>query len=504
MAVALLMGMTRHASVRAVLSLSDQPIDSPPLSATQSVSEKPLFLQQLHCCRRSPTAAGASFNTASQGESGNLLVNPDFEEGFDYPLPCCNNIAVPIGWNVRWYTDTPPGGNELYKFKQPEVKIIDKEVWPFCCQLLLPPRINTGRYAIESFTLFANQDTSFYQQVGDIPIGAVVTASAWVHAWVSSCDPAASITPVVSLQGPTNEGCPDNFWPVESNRMLVGIDPHGGVDPRASTVVWNWNPDSPPWWGPYDTYSPTLPAVTTARAHTVTLFLRGVTVNPVKHDNFYFDTTRLTYSFPLSAGVEQDLPWPLPATITIAVQAPVSFTQVNVAVTGPDDSNVPATFAGTTEISPAYLSRWRFSPAVAGEHVFTLAAYELLTPFVQTIGVKSLRVDVEQDRLLPPGSVLLTDSVSITLTLHSPVSLTNVTAVLTNPLGAQAPITLVSAGFVDPTYAFRWRFAPVSAGLHTLHLAASEFTQPLIQAVLAATARVYLPTLAKNAINVEH
>ena len=38
--------------------------------------------------------------------TGNLLINPDFENGYTYSLPCCNNIAVPTGWSIRWYTDT--------------------------------------------------------------------------------------------------------------------------------------------------------------------------------------------------------------------------------------------------------------------------------------------------------------------------------------------------------------------------------------------------------------
>ncbi|HLF28583.1 MAG TPA: hypothetical protein VJG32_19790 [Anaerolineae bacterium] len=451
--------------------------------------------------RQAPAQAAGlpAASVSSALETDNLLVNPDFEAGYSYPLPCCNNIAVPVGWNIRWYTDTPSSGYTDYKFKQPEVKIIDATVWPFCCQLLLPPRIHTGRYAIESFTLFANQDTSFYQQVGGIPIGAVVTGSAWAHVWVSSCDVTASITPVVSLQGPTKDGCPDHYWPIESSRVLVGIDPYGGTNPRAATVVWNWNAANPAWWGPYDTYSSTLPVVVTAQAHTVTFFLRGVTTTPAKHDNIYFDTARLTYNFPLSASAQQGRPWPLPAPVTITAQSPVSLTQAVATLADPNGQSIPLTFLGASGSSPAITSRWRFNPVSAGRYVFTLAAYELAEPLSLSIDVEGLPVEIYQDRLLPPPGVPITEPALITITLRSPISLTGAAAVVTDSLGAQPSVTFVSANFTSPDYVFQWRFAPAQAGRHALNLNANEFTQPLLQSIMAAATRVYLPLVWRNA-----
>jgi hypothetical protein len=58
--------------------------------------------------------------------TGNLLINPDFENGYTYALRCCNNIAVPTDWDIRWYADTAVVINLItYTFKQPEVKLID-------------------------------------------------------------------------------------------------------------------------------------------------------------------------------------------------------------------------------------------------------------------------------------------------------------------------------------------------------------------------------------------
>jgi hypothetical protein len=48
-----------------------------------------------------PTAPAIRPEIVEQPASGNLLINPDFENGYTRSLPCCKNIAVPIGWNIR-------------------------------------------------------------------------------------------------------------------------------------------------------------------------------------------------------------------------------------------------------------------------------------------------------------------------------------------------------------------------------------------------------------------
>ena len=114
-------------------------------------------------------------------------------------------------------------------------------------------------------------------------------------------------------------------------------------------------------------------------------------------------------------------------------------------------------------------------------------------PIVQTIDVQSLRTQYLQDILLPHDGLTPTSPALITFTMFSPVSLTNVTTVLTDPLGARQPITLVASEYVTPTYNFQWQFAPIMTGWHTLSLNADQFTQPLVRSVLAASDRIYLP-----------
>ncbi|HEY4721563.1 MAG TPA: hypothetical protein VII92_06925, partial [Anaerolineae bacterium] len=318
----------------------------------------------------------------------------------------------------------------------------------------------------------------------------------WMAAWVTSCNPNPKNAPAemaLSLLSDNASGCQPGAWPIESNHMLVGIDPYGGTDPRASTVVWNWNEANPPWWGPYDYYSSTIPAVAVAQAHTVTMFMRGVTVQPARYNAVYFDTASLIYTFPISVSVTQNQGWPLPVTVTIDVQTPVSLTQVTATVIDPNGLSLPITWTATTSGTSSYHSLWQFNPIVADRHVLTLTAFELTSPLLQQIDVQPLASAYYQDRLLTPGSSPL-----ITFTLYSPVSLTTFTTVMTDSLGMTLPMTLTSSSFISPTFAWQWQLAPAITGTHTLHLTADQFTQPWLQSILVASDRVYLPLILQN------
>jgi hypothetical protein len=439
-------------------------------------------------------------HTAAQ--SANLLINPSFEDGFYLPNPSLDSVRVPNGWHIRWYTDTAPvppwGTPDQFRFFQPETNLIDATVWPYCCAFNLPPRIHSGRYAIESGKRFGNQDVSFYQTIGNVPIGAVVTASAWLHAWVSSCNPFptdGSPPPdmALSLEGDNGSGCPADFWAEDSNHMLVGVDPTGGTEPRASTVIWNWDTANPPWWGPYDYYSSTVPVVTVAQAHTVTMFIRAVTIMPAKFNAAYFDDASLQV-YPIQTVAQTEGEWPLPVTATVSLQTALSLTNMSATV----DTGEPIEFVDTTPITDELRSTWRFNPIAPGLHVVTLTAHELPKPIIWNVTVPVIQSEVKQDQLLPSGEVTDTQPVWITLTLHSPITLSEPTAVLTDPLGLPLSITLNTSEFLDPIVNYQWSFTTVLTGLHTVVLSATEFTQPYTRSILAAVARVYLPIVTRN------
>ncbi|CAG0936458.1 hypothetical protein TFLX_05331 [Thermoflexales bacterium] len=424
---------------------------------------------------------------------GNLLDNPDFEDGY-YFYPGHNSIRVPNSWSFAWYTDTPPFGNQS-PFMQPEVSVLDC-VWPNCNAVNYPPRINTGQHAVESGKRWANQDVSLYQSVGRVPIGALVSAEAWMSAWVSNCDPNVSPYPLaLSLLSDNASGCQPGAWPVDSNHMLVGLDPYGGTDPRAATVVWNWDATNPPWWGPYDYYSATVPVVVVAHAHTVTLFLRGVTVQPAKFNTVYFDTASLTYSFPIAWQIDQAQEWPLSTAITIGLQTPVSLTEVSVLLQDPIGNPAPSDFLGTSGATP-FTSSWQFTPTLAGTYHFTVTAHELPDSLAQTIAVQTLPFNYEQDHLL--SSAVLSDSTLITYRLSSPLTLTNLSSIVSNPVGLPLTTTLVLSNFELGRYHYVWQFTAETSSWQTVTLSAAEFMQPFVQRVLVFTARLYLPIVLRG------
>ena len=450
----------------------------------------------------SPLALGhPSAASAPAVSDNNQLINPDFENGYSYPLSCCNNIAMPIGWNIRWYTDTAVVINDItYTFKQPEVKIIDNTQWPFCagCAPNIPPRIHSGRYAVDSSALFAAQDTTLYQQVGHIPLGAIVTGTAWLHAWASSCNPfpqnATIQLPAISLQdkNDANNGyhCASNYWPTDTTHMLVGIDPFGGTDPRAASVVWNWDESHPAWWGPYDHYSATLPVTVTAQSYTVTLFLRGVTRMPTRYDDLYFDTASLTTRFPMEWQIDQAGEWPLSTSITIGLQTPLSLTQISAALQDPSGSLAPIEALGSAVTAP-YTVAWQFVPALEGTYRFTMTAHELPDPLAQMIEVQSLPFSSQQDHVL--SSSVLSDSTLITYVLSSPITLTNLSAIVSDTMDTSLTTTQVLSNFDMGQYTFGWQFTAEASGWHTVTLNADEFMQPFVRRILVVASQVFLP-----------
>ena len=245
--------------------------------------------------------AGASTRSASvdaiepikvQAGSGNsspsapldtltILANPGFEEGwtqsqlvdrYDAAGTYLDSaihpeIFTPNGWTAFFKHGLPvpwDGANDV-GFAQPEIHVIQK-VDPF----LDPPRIHSGQWALKLFTSYTIHDAGLYQQVPVTP-GIRLRLSAYVHAWTSDeNDPYQSTTDDIS-----------QAW------QMVGLDPTGGTDPYADTVIWSLPANV------YDTYDQTKSAVTTARSNTVTVFIRSGVKWPFKHNDMYWDTVTL-------------------------------------------------------------------------------------------------------------------------------------------------------------------------------------------------------------------
>ena len=195
----------------------------------------------------------------------------------------------------------------------------------------------------------------------------------------------------------------------------------------------------------------------------------------------------------MSLNTQVDGEWPLSVTATLSTQTPVSLTQVAVTV----DTGEPIELMDTIAITDGVLSTWHFMPTAPGLHVVTLTANELTTPVVQNVTVPVIRSSIQQDRLFPADAMTLTEPIEITFTLYSPVTLTEPSAVLTDPLGLPLTSTLLGADALTPTLDYQWLFTPTLTGTHTLEISATEFTQPFTRSILVASARVYLPIISR-------
>jgi hypothetical protein len=211
-----------------------------------------------------------AFSLAAEN-GNNLLENGDFEGGH-FNQDGVPEIAVPEGWDGLWWA---AGLNEAgQSLGRPETIVIPRRV-PF----LDPPRIYSGQQAYKIFTYGRAHRAALYQVVEGLEPGERVRGWAWVHSWVGQ-DP---LDPCCSTGDP---------WGMA---LRVGIDPTGGTDPEAATVVWS----DPAYHR--DTFHVVL-VETEALSDRVTLFLGSAAKWGVTHNDVYWDAARLE--------VVEDLPEP--------------------------------------------------------------------------------------------------------------------------------------------------------------------------------------------------
>jgi len=230
----------------------------------------------------------------------NLLQNGGFEA--DWGEESSHRVLVfPVGGEPyeteRGEFHTPPGWISWYRhdpgnWDQPEVGDIRKEHVPY--------RVHEGEKAARLFTFYRGHDAGFVQQVHVEP-GAALRLTAWAHAWSNhpldghedcaddprcSCGVGTSEVCLLEEDVPPLDGDPWNDA-IGNLSFRLGIDPLGGTDPFADTVV----------WGPaaciYNAYHQVPGVEAVAEAETVTVFLRSQTLWAFKHNDAYWDAAVL-------------------------------------------------------------------------------------------------------------------------------------------------------------------------------------------------------------------
>ena len=211
----------------------------------------------------------------------NLLANPGFEGEYTtyiYPEPghidCgltgeistfCERAQMPENWHPRWRADgeSPPDDY----FVAPEYR-------PSTPDQVNPDRVLSGGKSLHYWSFWSQHESAVFQQVAVQP-GDNYCFSVWGHAWSDrNSDDWYSVTP----DRPNDDGL---------LYQRVGIDPTGGTDYTAATVIWGDERKQ------YDLFG-LFKIQAEAEAALMTVFLYSRADFPVKHNEAYWDQAVLT------------------------------------------------------------------------------------------------------------------------------------------------------------------------------------------------------------------
>lgn len=228
--------------------------------------------------------------------SDNLLKNGSFEADWDdgkshrcHVFPAggyahftnIGNVFVPPGWTF-WYLHDPgtwdqPEGRDAHKSSD-------------------PARVHSGEKAFMYFASFRKHYAGLYQQVAVTP-GTRLRLTAWAHAWSNhnlegydlcnndprcSCGVGKEAAFILEGDAPELNGDPWNDA-ISNFTFSLGIDPTGGTDLDADTVVWGTGAHI------YNEYAPVPTVEATSQADVVTIFLRSRTLWAFRNNDAYWD-----------------------------------------------------------------------------------------------------------------------------------------------------------------------------------------------------------------------
>lgn len=343
----------------------------------------------------------------------NLLQNGDFERGWDgthhrvLVIPTqgqaywreAGEIACPAGWNP-WYRHGLPVEHD----PQNGVGWSAPEVRP-CGLVPDPARVRSGQFGCLVFTFSRIHDAGLFQQVSVTP-GTRLRLSAYAHAWSNAWgsphedDPRWSEGNRVGYNAFFAEAGTPGLDDAERNfTFWLGIDPTGGTDPYAPTVVWGKGAHI------YNAYRAVPPVEVTAQGDKVTVFLRSRCLWPFKHNDAYWDDVVLEVvsalpqvslrAEPASPEAEQN--------VRIVAQADQPVPNAELRVTGPDGAAV-----SVNAVAPL---TWEFVPQKAGNYSVALFIPDVSSPLAQMVLVVRPRVwGLPREQyartyvLLPPGA----------------------------------------------------------------------------------------------------
>ncbi|MBL7063464.1 MAG: emp24/gp25L/p24 family protein [Anaerolineae bacterium] len=283
-------------------------------------------------------------------KSHRTLIFPKDKEPYEKDV---GNIFTPPNWITWFYHD--PG-----TWDQPEVR----DAWKSGD----PRRVHSGQKGMLLFTFWRRHDAGFLQQVQVTP-GTKVRLTAWAHAWSNWHDGAHPDDPRWS-DGPGYEAGFALEGDVQGDNwrnftFYVGIDPTGGTNPFADTVVWGQGAHI------YNKYAQVPAAEATAQATVVTVFLRSKTLWPFKHNDAYWDDASLVVmnGEPPKAAITFEPAQPKTGDkVMVTISSTGDFADVDLIVTGPDGAGVAVSGPQAGVTGGQYLWQWTFTAEKVGTY----------------------------------------------------------------------------------------------------------------------------------------
>ena len=238
---------------------------------------------------------------------GNLLVNGDFEMGAGEAWPFQDGIPevqIAPGWRAFYVDDRPAYAKVPYycapedfrcAWGRPEFRGTSAAEFAY--------RIHGGFLSQKYFSWNRQHEAGLYQQVSNIKPGTALRFQVYMQTW--SC-----------LPGEVWNDCPTGHLSNQPAPMhtKVGIDPYGGTNPWAATVIWSAEMDAFDVWTLFS-----VDAI--AKANTVTVFTYSRADWPEPYprisNDVYIDDAAL---FVIGQGQVQ--PTPAPATTPATTPAP--------------------------------------------------------------------------------------------------------------------------------------------------------------------------------------
>ncbi len=348
----------------------------------------------------------------------NLLRNGDFEEGgpgqawpFQDGIP---EVQVAPGWRAFWLDDPPPyavipsnciGLDPGCYWARPEFRGMTTAEFAY--------RVHGGQLSQKYFTFGRQHEAGLYQQVSGITPGVRLRFSAYLETW--SC----------LAEGEWNN-CPTAPYSNHPAPMhtRVGIDPTGGTDPWASTIVWSQEVDTFDQWTNFWVEA-------TAEADTVTVFIHSrpdwVDGWPRINNDVYVDDASLVVvgeGEPTPPPVATATPTPLPPTATplppTATPPPPTPTASTPPATPPPPTPTPSAPTPTPSAPTPTPSAPTPTPSPAGGITYVVQRGDTLFSIARRFGVtlEQLRqlngigsdnlIHVGQRLIIVPGPVTVT------------------------------------------------------------------------------------------------